>query len=274
MKKIEIARALAAAREALGAEAAAAGSAELDALLELPGLGRRRARQLYGELGVTTLEELAAALLDGRAHALPGFGADACERLRADLQQHFARSSRLGLAEAEAAAAPLLTHLRDAPGVERVEVAGSVRRRCPTVGDIDLLIVSSRPAQVIRHFVGTPETARVAAMDASRASIVLRSGLRADVRVVPRRCFGATLQFLTGSPTHNAEYVSAAWSMASVSASTASSAWTARGRAPGGPAASARTTSTSRSGFSGSRPSCARVTARWNAHRCSGCPSS
>lgn len=204
MKKIEIARALAAARSA--GDAAGQGhhdGADLTGLTQLQGLGRTRARRLHDELGIETLEELAAALLDGSVQSLRGFGAEACERLRAELTQHFERSRCFSLADAEAHAQPLIEHLAALPAVERVEIAGSVRRRCPVVGDVDLLVVSSRPAQVMRQFATYPYAERVEGLDASRGSIVLQCGLRVDIRVVPRRCFGATLQFLTGSPAHN-----------------------------------------------------------------------
>jgi DNA polymerase (family X) len=207
MKKIEIARALAAARGAIDREDAPDGGVALDLgeLTRLPGLGRKRARLLHDELGIRTLEELTGALLDGRVLQLRGFGVDACERLRAKLQAFFARAQRFPLADAELHVAPLVEFMRALAVVERVELAGSVRRRCTTVGDVNLLVVSSRPALVMRQFASFPDADRVEAADTSRGSLVLRCGLRVDLRIVPRRCYGATLQFMTGSPEHNTQ---------------------------------------------------------------------
>jgi DNA polymerase (family X) len=208
MNKMDIARVLAEARNVAEREVGN-GTADLHEgpdltpLTQLAGLGPRKAQQLYDELGVQTLDDLAEALTSGRVRRLKGFSAETEERLLVELDELAGRQARFGLADAERRVAPLLDYLRDAAAVERVDVVGSVRRRCETVGDVDLLVVSSRSTQVVRHFTSFPDAERVVSSDASRATVVLRCGLHVDLRVVPRRCYGAALQYLTGSAEHN-----------------------------------------------------------------------
>jgi DNA polymerase (family X) len=138
---------------------------------------------------------LAAAMeLEGGARAAGG---------EAGPEPVVAPAGAVGLAAAEPYAAELLSHLRAGPAVERAEVVGAVRRRCATVSGIELLAVSARPEGVSRHFVSWPGAESAGTVDATRSWVRLPSGIRAELRVVPRRCFGATLQYLTGSEAHN-----------------------------------------------------------------------
>jgi DNA polymerase (family X) len=206
MKIPEVDRVIAAALGVTGGAVADPGDEpaepELSSLMQLPGLGAKRARRLYDELGIRTLDDLAAALATGRVQALRGFGADMQERLIVDLLALQRRSRRFALPAVEHHIAPLIDYMRDGPGVERIEVAGSFRRRSDTVGDVDLLAVSARPVPVLRYFAAYPDADHVEASDVTRGIIVLKSGLRVKLRVVPRRCFGATLHYLTGSVAH------------------------------------------------------------------------
>jgi DNA polymerase (family X) len=207
MNKIDIARAFAIASDGEpglhGAGSAEPGSADPTELTLLSGLGPKRARQLHEELGISTLQELAAALEAGRVQLLKGFGAEAGERLSTELQQLLGRRDRFTLADAEYQVGPLIAYLQEGPGVERVDVAGSVRRRCETVGDVDLLVITARPAQVMRHCLAYGGAERVEAADASRARLRLHCGLTACIRLAPRRCYGTALTYLTGSVEHH-----------------------------------------------------------------------
>jgi DNA polymerase (family X) len=110
----------------------------------------------------------------------------------------------LSLGDVEREVAELLAYMRAAPQVESVEVAGEFRRRCDVVSDIDLLAASAHPEVVRRHFASWPRAQGVTIVDPSRARLLLPCGARVELRIVPRRCFGATLQQLTGSPAHAA----------------------------------------------------------------------
>ncbi len=173
-------------------------------LLKLPGMGPKRVNTLCRELDVHTLEQLHRAVLDGRVRTLPGFGAVTEERLRQALEAHAkAPPSRLKLALAESYVEPLLAWLRGAPYVEAVVVAGSYRRCQETVGDIDILVTAARGAPVVKRFVEYEEVERIVAQGTTRATIVLRSGLQVDLRIVPARSYGSALHYFTGSKAHN-----------------------------------------------------------------------
>jgi DNA polymerase (family 10) len=172
-------------------------------LMKVPGLGPKRARQIYETLGVTSLQELDAAARAGRLRQLKGVKASLEERILkgiADLQK---TAGRWRLAEADALVQPLLKFVRTAPSLTRLELAGSYRRRRETVGDIDLLAVASRPATVAKRFADYPGISQVQALGPTRCSARLRSGLQVDLRIVPRACFGAALHYFTGSKAHN-----------------------------------------------------------------------
>lgn len=109
----------------------------------------------------------------------------------------------LSLAAAEPCATALLEYMRAAHHVERVELAGALRRRCEHVASIDILAVSAHPERVRRHFAEWPAAEDVFLGDPTHASLLTPSGLRAELRIVPRRCFGTALQYLTGSTAHN-----------------------------------------------------------------------
>jgi DNA polymerase (family 10) len=177
-----------------------AGVAEM---LQLPGLGPKRVRALYDELHVTTLPALARAARDGRIRELTGFGEKTEARILAAVEAHAGRPQRLKLVAAAQYAAALLDWLRRAPGVVEVAAAGSLRRSRETVGDLDLLASAPDGAAVIGHLLDYPEVGEVRAGGPTRATVVLRSGLQVDLRVVPAASFGAALVYFTGSKAHN-----------------------------------------------------------------------
>jgi DNA polymerase (family 10) len=177
-----------------------AGVAEL---LKLPGLGPKRVRALYEELHVHTLPQLLRAARDGRIRSLPGFGAKSEQRIAEAIERQLGQVRRFKLAIAAQYADALLAHLKQAPGVVEVAAAGSLRRAKETVGDIDLLATAPDGAAVCRHFTRYPDVAEVLQSGETRASVVLKSGLQVDLRVVPQESYGAALMYFTGSKAHN-----------------------------------------------------------------------
>lgn len=175
----------------------------LEALLAIPGLGPKRVKTLYRELGIQTLEQLEQAARAGRLDHLPGFGAKTRQRILEAIAARRVQERRFLLSVARQYAEPLLAWLRDAPGVRRVEVAGSYRRGRETVGDLDILAVASRPRAVMDHFVRYEEVAQVVASGTTRGTVILDCGLQVDLRIVPAASFGAALQYFTGSKAHN-----------------------------------------------------------------------
>jgi DNA polymerase (family 10) len=172
-------------------------------LLKIPGLGPKRVRMLHDALDVDTVEELRRAAGAGRIRELPGFGEKMEARIRETLVMSPAGPQRFKLAAAAQYAATLEAWLARAPGVRQVTVAGSCRRRRETVGDIDILVAASPDSPVMQRFVGYDEVKSVLAQGGTRASVVLKSGLQVDLRLVPPESYGAALHYFTGSKAHN-----------------------------------------------------------------------
>lgn len=172
-------------------------------LLRLEGVGPKRAERLWEELGVESVEDLEAALEDGRVQALKGFGAKSVEKMKRSIEDFRKHTGRVLISEADQLVKPLLEYMGEAPGIEKLEVAGSYRRRKETVGDIDVLAVCDEAGPVMDHFTGYPGARRVESAGETRGTIVLRTGLHVDLRIVPKRSYGAALHYFTGSKDHN-----------------------------------------------------------------------
>ena len=164
-------------------------------LLALPGLGPKRVRMLYDQ-GVHSMALLRQAAAQGRLRELPGFGARSQQKVLEAVEARLSKARRFKLALAGQYAEPLAKYLS---GV----VAGSYRRMKDTVGDLDFLVASDTPERVAEHFVRYGEVKTVLAKGTTKASVLLASGMQADLRVVPPESFGAALHYFTGSKAHN-----------------------------------------------------------------------
>ena len=177
--------------------------ATLDELLEIEGLGPKRTKQLYEKLGIESIKQLEQAINSGKVEALPGFGKKSAEKIRQAIHNLAKRPKRFKLLDADQLVRPLLEYLRKGGGMEQLEVAGSYRRRMETVGDIDILAASESPEAIMQRFQTYPEVERVVAAGTTRGTVILRSGLQVDLRILPQRCYGAALHYFTGSKAHN-----------------------------------------------------------------------
>ena len=175
----------------------------LSDLMNLPGLGPKRVKSLYRELGIRSFEDLKRAIRTGALQSLHGFGAKTAARIKAALESHDTTPQRFKLADAERVAAPLLAYLRGIDGIKTVTVAGSYRRRRDTVGDLDILVTAKRGTPVMRDFVAYDAVAEVLSQGTTRASVRLRRGMQVDLRLVPDVSYGAALYYFTGSRAHN-----------------------------------------------------------------------
>jgi DNA polymerase (family 10) len=172
-------------------------------LVKLDGVGPKKAKKLWESLDVTTVDELEVALKAGRVESLGGFGVASVTKILTSIEDFRRYSGRFLISQVDELIGPLLEHMRDAPGVERLEVAGSYRRRKETIGDVDLLVQADLPAPaVMEHFTTFSSVERVVSAGNTRGSVVLRSGLEVDLRVIPQRSFGAALHYFTGSKEH------------------------------------------------------------------------
>src|SRR5574337_701351 len=171
-------------------------------LLHISGLGPKRVQVLYHELGIHTPDQLLSAARAGRIRELPGFGARSERRLAEAAAGHVERARRWPLARVTPHAEALQAYLRAGPGVSRVVIAGSFRRRRDTVGDLDILIVARARASLTSYLTAFEQVDSVLVQGPTRTSVVLKSGLQVDFRVVGAAHFGAALAYFTGSRAH------------------------------------------------------------------------
>ncbi|MCH2115414.1 MAG: DNA polymerase/3'-5' exonuclease PolX [Pirellulales bacterium] len=173
------------------------------ALLRVPGLGPKKAALLHRELGVASLDDLRRACESQRVRVLKGFGPKTEESIMQGLDIAAAAERRTRWADADLVVAELLAHMRAVDGIRQMEIAGSYRRGCETVGDLDLLVDGSDSASVMDRLGSMPQVALVIARGDTKMSVRLNSGMQIDLRVVPTESFGAALQYFTGSKDHN-----------------------------------------------------------------------
>ncbi|MFA5788107.1 MAG: DNA polymerase/3'-5' exonuclease PolX [Actinomycetota bacterium] len=172
-------------------------------MLRVPGLGPKTATVLHRELGVCSLAELLDAIASHRVSSLKGLGAKTEENLRKGIQRMQQLDRRTPLGVALSMAEEVMARLAGHPAVADMALAGSLRRMCETVGDIDLLVASPAPAEVMDAFVNLDIVADVLAHGETKTSIVTVKGLQVDLRVVEPGVYGAALQYFTGSKEHN-----------------------------------------------------------------------
>jgi len=173
-------------------------------ILRIPGVGPKTVRLLHVELGIDSVESLRAAAESGGLRHIKGLSERTEKNIIDGIARLENRSSRLLIHDADALMAGLLERLRDAGGVRRIEVAGSLRRRRPTIGDLDLLAAVDDPPAVIAALDGLREVDKVVAAGTDKSSILLaESGLRVDLMVCPPEAWGTHLVHFTGSKDHN-----------------------------------------------------------------------
>ncbi len=172
-------------------------------LLKIPGLGPKRVKALYHDLDVQTPEQLYRAARDGRIRALHGFGEKTERNILESMEAHLNHTRRFKLAVAAQYADALTAYLQQAPGVKQVVVAGSFRRMRDTVGDLDILVTAARDSPVMTQFIAYDEIREILSHGTTRSSVVLRSGLQVDIRVVDEASYGSALHYFTGSKAHN-----------------------------------------------------------------------
>ncbi len=172
-------------------------------LMGLPGVGPKTARLLHERLGIDSVERLEEACRSGRILQVPGIRQKTCQNILRGIETWRLGQARMPLARAWPLADALVRALREEPSVRAIEVAGSLRRRVETVGDVDILVTSDRPAAVLDRFVRLPQVASVLARGETKSSIRHREHLQVDLRVVEPDAFGAALQYFTGSKHHN-----------------------------------------------------------------------
>lgn len=173
-------------------------------LLSIPDVGPKTAGLLWERLGITSVAEAERAARGGKLRHLPGLGAKSEARILAGVESLYRRSDRVPLGTAWPVAQEILSALKaDCPAVQQAVAAGSLRRMKATVGDLDLLVTSTAPQEVVACFTGLPQVAEVSLSGPTKATVILHNGLQADLRVLPVERYGSLLQYFTGSKEHN-----------------------------------------------------------------------
>jgi DNA polymerase (family 10) len=176
---------------------------ELISLLQVPNLGPKRAKQIYDELGIRTVDGLREAAEKHQLAELHGLGPKAEENILAGIEHMQTTSGRLLLSRAHDVEKEITALLRERiPGLT-VTPAGSLRRMKETIGDIDILVSSEEPGEVMEAFCSLPIVDRVLLRGDTKSSVVNLDGIQVDLRVVRPREFGAAMQYFTGSQSHN-----------------------------------------------------------------------
>jgi DNA polymerase (family 10) len=172
-------------------------------LLKVPNLGPKKVKALYADLGISSLDQLETASKAGQVRGLAGFGAKTEQKIIEGIEQVRTYATRVLLPAAEAAAEPLFALIRSHSDTIRASLCGSLRRRRETIKDIDLLASSSHPERILETFVSHPSVVRVTGHGETKASVVLKNGMNADLRVVADEEFPFALNYFTGSKDHN-----------------------------------------------------------------------
>ena len=172
-------------------------------MIAIPGLGPKKALILYRDLGIADVEGLRAAVDAGQLAELKGFGARTEENIRRGIERMTQASGRVLASVAMDLAEFLRERLGERTDVRRIEYAGSLRRMVETVGDLDLLVASDDPVAVMEAFTGLGMVERILAKGEAKSSVLTRTGLQVDLRVVPAEAWGAAMIYFTGSKAHN-----------------------------------------------------------------------
>jgi DNA polymerase (family X) len=177
-------------------------------MLRLRGVGPKKVKLFYSELGLHDIRGLEQAAKDGAIAELPRMGEKSQNEILAAIEEHAKFDlKRTMISDALVVAEQYIGYMERCKEVAKIEYAGSLRRRKETVGDLDLLVVDNGKkgavAKVMEHFVGYDEVYKVLAQGKTKSAVILESGLQVDLRVVAADSFGAAMHYFTGSKAHN-----------------------------------------------------------------------
>jgi len=172
-------------------------------LMSIPGLGPKTLAGLHKKFHIKGFEDLKRVLDRGALLSLPGFGEKKIENLRRGIDLWLSSKRRIPLGLALPLAEEILAEIRKVKLVKCADVAGSIRRRRETIGDIDIMVCSRDSAGALRELKKLRPVKKVLALGETRATVIIEGGLQVDVRAVPTVSYGAALQYFTGSKQHN-----------------------------------------------------------------------
>lgn len=176
---------------------------DIEELTTVEGLGPKKVKVLYQKLGIRNIKDLEKAARGHKIAPLFGFGSKTEENILEGIEFLKRSRGRFLLGEIWPVVKEIENRLLQLKEVQQIEVAGSVRRRKETIGDVDFLVVSQKPKKVMEYFCSLPGVVKVWGKGPTKSSVRLEEGLDIDLRVVPKKSFGAALQYFTGSKEHN-----------------------------------------------------------------------
>lgn len=177
---------------------------DIESLSRVEGMGPKNIKKLYKELKIRNLKDLEKAARTGKISKIEGFGKKSEEAILDNIK--FAKSStRMLLGHALPIAESIIDELKKLGEAKQFVYAGSLRRKKETIGDIDILAMSSDPRKIINYFVKMRDVQNSLARGPTKATVRLNSGLQVDIRVLPEEKFGSALLYFTGSKEHNVE---------------------------------------------------------------------
>ncbi len=177
--------------------------ADVVRMLDIPGIGPKKVAFLFSELSIQSLDDLKAAAENGVIAEQKGFGKKTEQIILEGLEHLSQAGNRVRLAEAKAQSDAIIHDLSKLDSVQQISEAGSCRRRKESVGDLDVLVTSSQPAEVMDALADHELVNKVLARGDTKQRVRLNSGLELDLRVVPEESYGAALLYFTGSKEHN-----------------------------------------------------------------------
>lgn len=172
-------------------------------IFELQGLGPKKIKILWEQLGVTGIAELKAAIEEGRLATLAGFGKKTADNILKAIEDRSKHAGAFRFGDISAGAELLLNEIKELPDVSQVSLAGSYRRRKEVVRDLDYIVATKAPAAVSDFFVQHPLVESVIARGPTKSSVRLKNGIQADLRVVTNDQYPFALAYFTGSKEHN-----------------------------------------------------------------------
>lgn len=176
---------------------------DFEELNRIQGLGPRRIKKLYEILNVQNIDDLYHAAEEHKIRNLQGFSAKIEEHILEEIKKIKEKYNRIKISTAEQYALPFVEYLRKNRSIQDIQIAGSYRRRKETIGDIDILVTCDDSISVTEDFINYNDVDEVLAKGDTRSSIVLKSGIQVDLRVLPQKCYGAAMLYFTGSKAHN-----------------------------------------------------------------------
>jgi len=172
-------------------------------LLQVPGLGPKTAKLVYEKLKIKDINQLEEAARTGRLRTLPGIREKTEENILKGIEFLKRGTERRPIGRVLPLALDIVEHIKKKAPVNEIAIAGSLRRWKDTIKDIDILVTSSRPEEVMKAFVELPHVKDVLAKGQTKSSVIITEGIQVDLRVVEGDSFGAALQYFTGSKAHN-----------------------------------------------------------------------